>query len=285
MGDEQVDGSFAGSDGYRLRGRGTVAYCIPCAPCTVELARVGGEREDRLHHHGRTSFRLQLSVINADGSAERRLAYLGPWVAQRAHFLASRPAWSPDGRSIAYVGVRDDGNLDIYVVRVDGRGRRRLTRVPAADGSPVWSPDGRKIAFTRQEGFYEFDIYVMNADGSGQRRLTRNGWLHFSVAWSPDGRKMLFERPDFPRTDAEELWIMNADGSGQRRLTRNPARDGSPVLVARRASHCLRAGMEERTPGDLRHERRRQREAESDTDSFVLRPGVVARRAKDRLLQ
>ena len=149
----------------------------------------------------------ELSVINADGSAERRLADLGPWVAQRAHFLASRPAWSPDGQRIAYVGVRDDGNLDIYVVRVDRRGRRRLTRVPAADGCPVWSPDGRKIAFTRQEGFYEFDIYVMNADGSGQRRLTRNGWLHFSVAWSPDGRKMLFERPDLPRTDAEELWI------------------------------------------------------------------------------
>ena len=68
----------------------------------------------------------------------------------------------------------------------------------------------------------------MNADGSGQRRLTRNGWLHFSVAWSPDGRKMLFERPDLPRTDAEELWMMNADGSAQRRLTRNPARDGNP---------------------------------------------------------
>ena len=176
------------------------------------------------------SFRLQLSVINADGSGERRLAYLGPWVAHRAHFLASRPAWSPDGRRIAYAGVRDDGNLDIYVVRVDGRGRRRLTRPPfsADDGNPVWSPDGRKLAFTRQEGFYEFDIYVMNADGSGQRRLTRNGWLHFSVAWSPDGRKMLFERPDLPRTDAEELWMMNADGSGQRRLTRNPARDGNP---------------------------------------------------------
>ena len=74
------------------------------------------------------SFRLQLSVINADGSGERRLAYLGPWVAHRAHFLASRPAWSPNGRRIAYAGVRDDGNLDIYVVRVDGRGRRRLTR-------------------------------------------------------------------------------------------------------------------------------------------------------------
>ena len=44
-------------------------------------------------------------------------------------FSRFRPAWSPDGRKIAYVGMADDGNTDVYVVGADGRGQQRLTRL------------------------------------------------------------------------------------------------------------------------------------------------------------
>ena len=56
------------------------------------------------------------------------------------------PAWSPDGRKIAFVSDRD-GNSEIYVMNADGSGQRRLTRNPAYDADPAWSPDGRTIAF------------------------------------------------------------------------------------------------------------------------------------------
>ena len=80
------------------------------------------------------------------------------------------PAWSPDGRKIAFGG---DG--EIYVMNADGRGLRRLTRNPASDGSPAWSPDGRRIAFgSERDG--NLEVYVMNTDGSGQRNLTRSPW-------------------------------------------------------------------------------------------------------------
>ena len=182
--------------------------------------------------------RLELHVINADGSGSWRLETARLSLPAAAPYeFGERPAWSPDGRKIAFLGMGDDGNVDVYVVGADGLGQRRLTRHPGVDGNPAWSPDGRKIAFTRRArefGAGKTHIYVMNADGSGQRRLT-HGHVHFSVAWSPDGQKMLFERmnPRHPGGVAggfpEDLHVMNADGSGQRRLTRNPARDNAPV--------------------------------------------------------
>ena len=182
--------------------------------------------------------RLELYVINADGSGSWRLETARLVPPPVPYEVGSAPAWSPDGRRIAFLGIGDDGNADVYVVGADGLGRERLTRDPGVDGNPAWSPDGRKIAFTRrigEVGTGKTYLYVMNADGSRQRRLTE-GHVHFSVAWSPDGRKMLFERRNFrhPRGVApgefpEELHVMNADGSGQRRLTRNPTRDKTSV--------------------------------------------------------
>lgn len=99
----------------------------------------------------------------------------------------SDPVWSPDGRRIAV--SRDGSEAGVYVVNVDGRGERRLTRERAGTMAEVtsWSPNGRMIAFyrhysrpglcgpLRQAG----DFYVMNANGSDVRRLTRHGQAHY----------------------------------------------------------------------------------------------------------
>ena len=73
--------------------------------------------------------------------------------------LAKRhyPAWSPDGRLLAFVSNRD-GNLEIYVAQLDGGSKVNMTRNPAIDNFPAWTPDGR-IGFVsnRSQGF---DIYV-----------------------------------------------------------------------------------------------------------------------------
>jgi len=75
----------------------------------------------------------------------------------------------------------------IFVVGVDGSGRRRLVD----DGAdPVWSPDGRSIAFLRRG-----DLWVMDADGTSQRNLTDSPLeTEAEAQWSPDGRTILFER-------------------------------------------------------------------------------------------
>jgi len=114
-------------------------------------------------------------VINRDGSGMRSVGR-----------MAGGPSWSPDGRWLVYTSDRT-GNDDIYVVKADGSGERRLThtKVGWMAGGPSWSPDGRWLAFTRDRDYYgNGDIYIVKADGSGERRLTHGKQEEGILGWS-----------------------------------------------------------------------------------------------------
>ena len=65
------------------------------------------------------------------------------------------PAWSPDGKRIAFYSERD-GNAEIYVMNADGTGVTRLTRHERGRRLPAWSPDGRTISFdSDRDGNFE----------------------------------------------------------------------------------------------------------------------------------
>jgi Tol biopolymer transport system component len=187
-------------------------------------------------------FCFNLYVVNSDGSGLRNLTAelatgSGPGIPFTGAVVTA-PAWSPDGRKLAFVRlnagrdrspvyvVRADSsglrNLTPNVVRADGSGLRNLTPKPVAYAHLAWSPNGRKLAFVSdRDGNSE--VYVMNADGSGQRNLTRHPAFDAEPAWSPDGRSIAFRST---RDGNPEIYVMNADGSGQRNLTRSPASEG-----------------------------------------------------------
>ena len=136
------------------------------------------------------------------------------------------PAWSPNGRRIAFTDDVSRSIWTIFLADADGTGRRRLP-VPAGgalrirNDMPDWSPDEQRIAFTRYveptRRFVESDIFVAGVDGPFLRRVTRSGVAH-SPTWSPDGRRIAYIGPTGLSGVSQQLHIVDADGTGDRTL-------------------------------------------------------------------
>jgi Tol biopolymer transport system component len=163
-------------------------------------------------------------VMNSDGSGRTNLTN-NP--ADNAW-----PAWSPDGRRIAFASDRDDPNpvgcyltnppcnFEVYVMNADGTQLVRLTNNPGGDGNPAWSPDGNKIVFSRFSppncdpvtcSGGVAGLYTMNPDGSSQAPLTTSGT---EPAWSPDGQRILYAHYDRFVGATTNIYSINADGTG-----------------------------------------------------------------------
>jgi len=152
--------------------------------------------------HGRLLF-----SIRANGSGLRRLAV-------NRSGSDEDPAWSPDGRRIAFARSLDDGRtFRIWLVGVDGRGLRPVSpRGGRFAMAPTWSHDGSRIAFVGSGGVFgecKGDLFTVRPDGSGLRRLARNAE---SPAWSPDGTRLAVVRPD----SREQPRILVGTASGTR---------------------------------------------------------------------
>ncbi len=85
------------------------------------------------------------------------------------------PAWSPDGRSLAFRRRVGPGDLDVYVMRADGRGVRALLTGRRIEEKPAWSPDGRRLLVVSDRRAAKkgasFDLYAIRSSGRGLTAL------------------------------------------------------------------------------------------------------------------
>ena len=109
---------------------------------------------------------------------------------------------------------------NIYVIKSDGSGERRLTIDSSEEADPAWSPDGKDIVFSSDRDSPDdegsLDLYLMRSDGSEVRRITETEADEHSPDWSPDGERIVYGRSG---ADLWDVWVMNADGTEQQRLT------------------------------------------------------------------
>jgi Tol biopolymer transport system component len=154
-----------------------------------------------------------------------------------------RHAGSPAGLKGRIVFISDRGRphgaatgpcffCDVYVMRADGRGVRRLTSDRWGDTDPVWSPDGTKIAYSASTGKQSpsgsgcdaANIWVINTNGTGRRELTHDSASNWLPAWSPDGTHLAYASDT---TGSFQVYTMRADGTNNTQLTTTGGTDPS----------------------------------------------------------
>jgi hypothetical protein len=122
-----------------------------------------------------------LYLVHSDGAGLRRLTWTGD---------ANNPAWSPDGRTIAY-----DHAGDIWLL-TPGSGKRRLT-FNGKSADPAWSGDGKTIAYSRVVAGYLRDIFVVPVAGGAGKRVSwaaPAGCTATQPTWQPTGNRLAYLR-------------------------------------------------------------------------------------------
>jgi hypothetical protein len=147
------------------------------------------------------------------------------------------PDVSPDGRWVAFSGKANVGaRPDLYMVRVDGTGLRRITDTPdASEDRPSWSPDGAEVAYQGQihtEAAPNWDIFAIAVLASapvapaGIRQLTTDPGAQLDPAWDPRGGAIVFTTYKPGATDRpNDIGAVAPDGTNERVLATGPNRD------------------------------------------------------------
>ena len=101
------------------------------------------------------------------------------------------PAYSPDGRRMAFRRILGELNSEVFIANADGSGQGNLTSHAAFDGWPSWSPDGTQIAFASNRRA-NYQVFVMRPDGTDVRLVANTEGRATAPVWSRDGTSIYF---------------------------------------------------------------------------------------------
>lgn len=191
--------------------------------------------------------RYALMVADADG--------YNPQTVVRSGEPLLSPAWSPDGRQLAYVSF-ERGNSSIYLQDIATGARQLVASFRGINGAPNFSPDGRRLALTLSKSGNP-EIYVMDLGSKQLRQVTDQFGIDTEAVWSADGASLYFTSD---RGGKPQIYQVSASGGSATRVTfqgsynakASVSFDGKKIAVAQGNGNNYRIAMLDRSLGSPR---------------------------------
>jgi TolB protein len=202
-----------------VRGQPLLAQSKVVLPADLRLAahrvaddihlQLTGERgvfATRIAYVLRTGKRFSLHITDPDGE--------GGQVALASPEPIISPAWSPDGRKLAYVSFETQ-KAAVWVQDLTSGERRMVASFRGSNSAPAWSPDGKRLAVTlSQDG--PAQLYLLPAEGGTPTRLTRSAAIDTEAVFTPDGRQVYFVSD---RGGGPQIYRVAVDGGTPERVS------------------------------------------------------------------
>ncbi|TAL73779.1 MAG: Tol-Pal system beta propeller repeat protein TolB [Rhodanobacter sp.] len=180
-----------------------------------------------------------LVVADSDG--------FNPQVVARSHEALMSPAWSPDGKKIAYVSF-ESGNSQIYVQNLTTGARQLVASHPKGiNGAPAWAPDGRRLAIALSFSGH-LELYQLDLGSRHETQITHSPSINTEPVWSPDGGSIYFTsdrsgRAQIYRTAASGGSAQRVSFQGQSNSNSNLSYDGKKLAMVEGNGNVFRIAI------------------------------------------